>query len=232
MPSHRSSGPDRPEGPCSGRGDGFSIRTSTGTGWPAGHSRRQAFGKLDQSGKDYRRRHSESDCMVTRHGSGGEGCRERVAEREQIEALFGSLAVNRVDEFLAGCAEQLLITLWGSSPMSSTVSRDQLSSWWQGFDRLTEGTLVTELLLTVPDERSYMVILRHRFTRGERCCRFDTVNICTLRDGVLVAWFSSPLDRQEYARAWGLQSPRERPARIATGHRRTAPMIPLDLEGL
>ncbi len=127
--------------------------------------------------------------------------------QDQIQALFGALAGNRVDQFLDGCSENVLITVWGACPLSSTVPPRQFPLWWDGFRQLTGGTLVTEVLLTLVDEVSQVVILRHEFTREGRRRRFDTVNFCTLRDGALVAWFSRPLDRQEYVEAWGLRSP-------------------------
>jgi hypothetical protein len=128
-----------------------------------------------------------------------------IDEQDQVQTLFAALAANQVDEFLAGCSEQLLITLWGSGALSTTISPPQLPLWWESFQGLAEGTLVTEVMLTLPDERSHMVILRHAFTRQARVRRFDTVNFCTFRDGALAAWFSKPLDREEYIQAWGLQ---------------------------
>jgi ketosteroid isomerase-like protein len=153
-----------------------------------------------------------------------------LAEREQVEALFVALAANQVDEFLAGCSEQLLITLWGTSPLSSTISPDQLPLWLEGFHQLTEGTLVSEVLLTLADEHSHVVIVRHLFTRNGRARTFDTVNFCTLRDGALAAWFSRPLDHQEYVEAWGLQRPEDRPRRSMDSSRATAPTISDHLE--
>jgi ketosteroid isomerase-like protein len=153
-----------------------------------------------------------------------------LAEREQVEALFVALAANQVDEFLAGCSEQLLITLWGTSPLSSTISPDQLPLWLEGFHQLAEGTLVTEVLLTLADEHSHVVIVRHLFTRNGRARKFDTVNFCTLRDGALASWFSRPLDHHEYVEAWGLQRPEDRPSRTMASSRATAPTIADRLE--
>jgi hypothetical protein len=153
-----------------------------------------------------------------------------ITEREQVEALFAALAADRIEEFLAGCSEQLLITVWGSSPLSSTVCLDQLRRWWEGFNHLAGGTLETEVLLTLPDEPSQVIILRHRFFRDGTARTFDTVNFCTLRDGALIAWFSSPLDRREYAEAWGLPGRPVHPRRAEAWPRVTAPRGSDDLE--
>jgi hypothetical protein len=153
-----------------------------------------------------------------------------IAERQDIEALFASLAANHVEEFLAGCSDQLLVTVRGSGPLTSTVSPDRLPQWWRGFHHLTEHTLATEVLLVLTEVRSHVVILRHRFTRGGRERAFDTVNICTLRDGALAAWFSSPLDRQEYVEAWGLPRREDQPTGTFAGSRPSSPRMAIDLE--
>ncbi len=130
----------------------------------------------------------------------------KVAERQQIESMYSDLAANRVDDFLAACSDQVLITVRGLSPMSCTLSPGQFPLWWEGLHRLAEDTLVTEVLLTLTEDISHVVILRHEFTRAGRKRRFDTVNRCTFRDGALAAWFSSPLERRQYAEAWGLSA--------------------------
>ncbi len=153
-----------------------------------------------------------------------------ITEEKQVETLFATLAANRLDEFLAGCSDQLLITLWGTSPLSNTIPPALLATWWEGFHRLAEGTLVTEVVLTLPDERSHMVILRHRFTREGTVRGFDTVNFCTLRDGALASWFSRPLDRQEYVEAWGLHGVGSTQRRSLTWSRADSPTISNHLE--
>jgi ketosteroid isomerase-like protein len=128
----------------------------------------------------------------------------RVAERQQIESMFSALACNRVEEFLAACSDQVLITVQGVSPMSSKISPGRFPLWWEGLQRLAEGTLVTRVVLTLTEDISHVVILRYNFTRAGEHHRFDTVNRCTFRDGALAAWFSRPLERREYLEAWGL----------------------------
>jgi hypothetical protein len=133
-----------------------------------------------------------------------------IAEREQIESMFAALAANRVGEFLAACSDRVLITVQGSSPMSDTVSATRFPLWWEGLRGLVGGTLATEVLFTMTEDVSHVVILRHAFSKGDKTFKFDTVNRCTFRDGELAAWFSSPLERREYAEAWGLSSAGER----------------------
>lgn len=154
-----------------------------------------------------------------------------ITEQDQAETLLTALAANRLDEFLAGCSDQLLITLWGTSPLSNTIAPTQLSAWWEGFHRLAEGTLATEVVLALADERSHMIILRHRFTREGTGRRFDTVNFCTFRDGALAAWFSRPLDPREYVEAWGLHGVGSTPGRTeAWGRNDSSPAPSKHLE--
>ncbi len=155
---------------------------------------------------------------------------ELVAERERVEALFGLLVANRVDEFLAGCSDQLLLTVRGSGTLNTTGAPDRLSRWWEGLRRLAGETRGTEVLMTITEELSHVVILRHLFTRGGVGRKFDTVNFSTVRDGVLAAWFSSPLERQEYADAWGLSLPEDRRDRSIGRSARIADLAPSDLE--
>lgn len=153
-----------------------------------------------------------------------------VAERERIEALFAALAADRVEEFLDGCSDQLLMTVRGTSPLTDRVSPDRLPLWWEGLHSLTDGTLVTEVVLTLTEEISHVVVLRHRFRRAGQDRKFDTVNFCTLRDGALAAWFSSPLDRHEYVDAWGLPMAEERPVHRVDRSELTPAMMAIDSE--
>ncbi len=152
-----------------------------------------------------------------------------LAERQHIEALFASLASNHIEEFLSGCSDQLLMTVRGSGALTSTVTADRLPLWWEGLHHLTDDTLETEVVLVVTEERSHVVVLRHLFSREGTHHRFDTVNFCTLRDGELAAWFSSPLDPAEYAEAWGLPRAEGRRDRSLARSLPTRPTVSVDL---
>jgi hypothetical protein len=49
-----------------------------------------------------------------------------------------------------------------------------------------------------------VVLLRYSFERGQRMRSYETANLCTFRCGQLVAWFSYPLNVDEYSEAWGI----------------------------
>ena len=128
----------------------------------------------------------------------------RFAEDDRIEELFQALAADRPDDFRHGCSDQLLITLRGTSSTTTTLAVHQLRAWWDGLRSLTGGTLGTEVVLAMTTGPSQLVVLRHTFFLDGTVRQYDTVNSCTFRDGLLVAWFSRPLDRREYAEAWGI----------------------------
>ena len=125
-----------------------------------------------------------------------------VAEETLLAELFEAFAVGDLEGFLSGCSESLLVTVWGTAPNSTVVSRAGLPAWYEGLRAITEGTLRSDVLLTLSVDIENVVILRHTFVlQGERR-RYDTIGHCVVREGKLAAWFSRPSDPEEYANAW------------------------------
>jgi ketosteroid isomerase-like protein len=152
--------------------------------------------------------------QVSFTGKGG-GCRLRGemdamdvlevdSDWDVVEGLFEALASDRLEAFLSGCAEQLLVTFRGSGDVSTVLGRGDLPSWWSGLHFLAGGQVRTKVALVLSTGPSTVVVLSYRFIRFGVSRHFETVNYCTVRDGKLAAWFASPLDRREYAEAWGL----------------------------
>ena len=68
----------------------------------------------------------------------------------------------------------------------------------------------SDVSLVLTEDRTHVVLLRHTLVRAGVEHPYETVNRCTLRDGGLASWFSYPVRRSEYARAWGIHSGFER----------------------
>ncbi|HEX3566429.1 MAG TPA: hypothetical protein VHU17_13745, partial [Acidimicrobiales bacterium] len=84
------------------------------------------------------------------------------------------------------------------------VPKGEIVHWHQSMEALAGGTLQTSVSLVLADERENVVLLRYSFERGQRLRSYETANLCTFRSGRLVAWFSYPLNQDEYAEAWGI----------------------------
>jgi ketosteroid isomerase-like protein len=147
-----------------------------------------------------------------------------VAERERVEMLFTALGADRLEEFVSGCSERLLITMRGSGAASTILSRAQLPEWWEGFRSLTEGSLRSDVVLTMTSGAAHVVALRHTFVLDGRPRRYETINSFTFRQGSIASWFSRPLDPHGYAEAWGIRpAPTTMPVR--TGGRVGGPLV-------
>jgi ketosteroid isomerase-like protein len=123
-------------------------------------------------------------------------------QKEQIKRLFDSLVSGDFDAFLSDCAEDLVITSRGTSPTATTLSRSDIPDWYGSLQSLTSTSLNSSVEVVRVAQSLATVILRHEFSRHGIDYRLETVNLVTLRDGLLVAWSSYPLDLPEYARAW------------------------------
>jgi ketosteroid isomerase-like protein len=127
--------------------------------------------------------------------------------------LFDALARGDLATFVGGCAEELVLTVSGSDPMTTRVARAEISSWYRSMGELAGSSFRSEVCLVLVDERATVVLLRHALSRRGVEYRYETVNRCTLRDGRLASWFSHPVRRRDYALAWGIdRTPVRRPA--------------------
>lgn len=127
-----------------------------------------------------------------------------VSDRDRVEALFTAFGAERIEAFLSGCSEQLLVTFRGTSDAPTVFGRPDVASWWAGLKFLAGGPVTVDVALVMATGPSIVVVLGYSFVRDGRARRYETVNYCTLRHGALAAWFASPLERREYAEAWGV----------------------------
>lgn len=125
------------------------------------------------------------------------------------DELFEAFASGALDRFLAGCSDDMVLTVRGSGPRATLVAKAGIASWYRSMQELA-GVFRSEVGLVVTEDRTQVVLLRHSLERGGVEYRYETVNRCTFRGGALASWFSHPVRPDDYARAWGLHHGLER----------------------
>jgi ketosteroid isomerase-like protein len=123
---------------------------------------------------------------------------------ERLDALFGLFVRGKYDEFLAGCADNLVLNVHGSARLATLVPKAQISQWLHSTQQLAGGTFRSSICFILVTEHAGIVVLTHMIDRNGVRFRYETVNHCTLRDDLLAGWFSRPMDVSDYAEAWGL----------------------------
>jgi ketosteroid isomerase-like protein len=132
------------------------------------------------------------------------------ARHDRVHDLFDALAAGDLDRFLAGCADDLVLTVRGSGAMTTMVAKAQISSWYRSMQELAGASFHSDVCLVLADDPTQVVLLRHALTRDRVEYQYETVNRCTFRHGDLASWFSHPVRSSDYARAWGIQLGLER----------------------
>jgi len=122
--------------------------------------------------------------------------------KEHIDRLFGSLVGGKLDEFLAGCDDELVVTAHGSSPVPTTLTKRDIPDWFGSLRALSPTSLRSSVEVTRVTKDGATVILRHTFGRKGIDYHLEMINFVVLRDGLLTKWSSYPLDLGEYSRAW------------------------------
>jgi ketosteroid isomerase-like protein len=119
-----------------------------------------------------------------------------------VRQLFGFLAAGKLDDFLSGCADDLTVSVRGSTPGPVTLTKADIADWYGSLQALTPAALRSEVEVGRVDGNTVSVILRHSFGRQGVDYTLEMVNLVTFRDDLIVQWSSYPLDLAEYARAW------------------------------
>jgi ketosteroid isomerase-like protein len=127
-----------------------------------------------------------------------------------VHELFDSLARGQLERFLAGCADDLVLTVRGSGAMTTMVAKAQIGSWYQSMRDLAGASFRSDVCLVLAEDRTQVVLLRHALTRDRVVYQYETVNRCTFRNDQLASWFSHPVHPTDYARAWGIHLGLER----------------------
>ena len=123
-------------------------------------------------------------------------------QRERIGRLFDALVKGQFEEFMAGCTDDLAITVRGSSPAPMVLRRSDIPDWYGSLQALSPTSLCSTVEVAHVDGDGATVMVRHEFARNGIDYRLEMVNLVSLRDGQLAEWSSYPLDLPEYARAW------------------------------
>jgi ketosteroid isomerase-like protein len=131
---------------------------------------------------------------------------------ERLEHLFGLFVRDQNDAFLAGCTDDLVLNVRGTAGLATLVPRAQIAQWHQAKRNLAGGTFHSSICFIFVTEHEGVVVLTHRIDRNGVTYRYETVNHCTLRGGLLAAWFNLPMNAADFARAWDLERLAERPA--------------------
>jgi ketosteroid isomerase-like protein len=120
----------------------------------------------------------------------------------QVRQLFGYLVGGKLDDFLSGCANDLVVTVRGSTPTAVTLTKADIADWYGSIQALSPTSLQSSVEVGRADGNTVTVILRHSFGRQGVDYTLEMANLVTFRDGLVATWSSYPLDLAEYARAW------------------------------
>jgi ketosteroid isomerase-like protein len=140
---------------------------------------------------------------------------------QQLHDLFGSLLEGRSEDFQAGCADDLVLNVRGSARVATMVPKDRISEWHRSAQQVAGGRMRSSVCFILTTGPAKIVVLTHVIDRNGESYRYESVNHCTLREGLLAGWFSYPMDAADYARAWDLQS---QPASGSPSEARNAPI--------
>lgn len=124
---------------------------------------------------------------------------------ERLDTLFGSLVREEYDEFLAGCSDDLVLNARGSTGLATNVSKSGIPEWCRSTRDLSGSGSSSSVCFILVEESVAIVVLAHTIERDGASVRYETVNRCTLRAGLLATWFSYPLNVEDYAEAWELR---------------------------
>lgn len=122
-----------------------------------------------------------------------------------LDALFGSLLRGSYGEFLAGCANDLVLNVRGSAQLATRVPKSEVPQWHRSMQQLAGSSFQSSVCFILITKQTGFVVLTHTIERCGLMFRYETVNHCVLRGNLLSSWFSYPLDAETYAEAWGLQ---------------------------
>jgi ketosteroid isomerase-like protein len=120
----------------------------------------------------------------------------------QVKQVFGSLVAGKIDDFLSGCADDLTVTVRGSTPTPMTLTKADIADWYGSLQALSPASLRSSVEVARVEGSTVTVILRHSFGRQGVDFTLEMVNLVTFRNGLVAEWSSYPLDLAEYARAW------------------------------
>jgi ketosteroid isomerase-like protein len=143
-----------------------------------------------------------------RHGEAM--AKDRELPADPVHELFDALSNGELDRFLAGCRDDLVLTVRGSGAMTTMVAKVEIASWYRSMQELAGNSFCSDVCLALTEDHTHVVLLRHTLTRDLVEYEYESINRCTFREDGLASWFSHPVRPSEYARAWGIATGLER----------------------
>jgi hypothetical protein len=125
---------------------------------------------------------------------------------QRLNDLFGSLVEGRSEDFLAGCSDDLILNVRGSARAATMIPKDRISEWHRSAQDVAGGRMRSSVCFILTTGPAKIVVLTHVIDRNGESYRYESVNHCTLRGGLLAGWFSYPMDATDYAKAWDLEN--------------------------
>lgn len=112
----------------------------------------------------------------------------------RLSALFGSFARGEWGEFLAGCAEDLVLNVRGSAGRATLVPKPKIAEWSRSTRELAGDTFRSSVCFVLVDDKVGVVVLQHELERDGVRFHYDTVNRCILREDLIATWFCYPMN--------------------------------------
>ena len=128
---------------------------------------------------------------------------------QRLHDLFAALVEGRNEDFLAGCADDLVLNVRGSAKTATMIPKERIAQWHRSAQLMAGDRMRSSVCFILTSEPARIVVLTHVIDRDGESFRYESVNHCTLRGDLLAGWFSYPMDATDYAKAWGLQNPED-----------------------
>jgi hypothetical protein len=125
-----------------------------------------------------------------------------IGEVAQCRSLFGALADGQMDAFLSRCVEGIELHAHGCEPEATVIPGQALAAWFTGRTAPDGGELAVRVRSASGLPGGGIVHLVHTFDRGGLQRSWETVNVCSFRDGRLSRWASYAVDLDELVGAW------------------------------
>jgi hypothetical protein len=132
---------------------------------------------------------------------------EKTEDRwfSRLDEIFGSFVREEWKDFLAGCADDLVLNVRGSAGLATMVRKPQIAEWSHSARELADGTFRSSVCFILVDENVGVVILQHELERDGVSFKYETVNRCILREDLIATWFAYPMNMADYVAAWGIR---------------------------
>jgi ketosteroid isomerase-like protein len=123
-------------------------------------------------------------------------------QEKRVTKLFHSYVNGRLDEFLQGCHEELVVTAHDANPLPRTLIKCDIPDWLGSLQALSATTVQSSVEVLRIGDSSATVLFRHSIDRAGISRQLDMVNFVTFQEDLMVTWSSYPVDLHEYSKVW------------------------------